>query len=103
MASLKLTPNPTWVGTVKIPTPDGELDLQLEFKHRLRSEIEGFFNSMKEKTAVQGVMSCANRWLNLEEAWTEENVKIFLDNYHAADRLIIKAYVDQLTQQRAGN
>lgn len=103
MAALKLTPNPTWVGKVSIPTPEGFLELELEFKHRARSEIQGFFEAMKEKNAAQGVMSCAIGWKNVEEPWNEENVGKFLDNYFAADRIIIKEYVDQLTQQRVGN
>jgi hypothetical protein len=89
-------------GKVKVPHPDGALELQLVFKHRTRKQLEAWC-AETERSDIDTVLSCVEGWENVEEPFERGVVEKFLDDYHAAGGAIVDAYIDQLVRGRRGN
>lgn len=111
MAKISLNAAPTFKASVDIPLPgDTVAAVVFTFKHRTKSDLESQnkrFAALVESGAelpsdLDTVMDCASAW-ELDEAFTRDNVALFLDQYHGAARAIAITYALELTQARRGN
>lgn len=99
---LRLVPNPTFRGPVELLTPEGSSTVVFTFKHRPKSAMPAFFESIKDKEDLFVVKQIVSGW-DLAEEFNDENVSTLLDNYHQAAMAITTSYVGLLTQFKKGN
>lgn len=97
---LKLDPNPTFKATVPIPTPDGEVALELEFKHMTRKAFDDYLKTESEKKRPdeEAISEFVVGWSGLDAAFSQEALAKFVQNYHASATRMFKAYIEKLTQ-----
>ncbi len=104
MPKLTLTQNPTFPAKAPIPVPGEAKPVMVEFtfKNRTREAYAKWLKEMdgKDKDAV--LMEMASGW-ELEDAFTPENVALFLSNYLAAFDAILETYLRELTQAKEKN
>lgn len=124
---LKLNPDPTFEAEVVITVPGQEETgtVPLTFKYRGKKEFSEWIESMKEqkepdkldkegnvvkagkvtrkeKTTIEAFLEFVKSW-GLPEAFTKENVDIFLDNYPMAYNEIFVHYTKSLLGSRVKN
>lgn len=113
MTKFVLTPNPTFKHPVQIPVPGGKTEaVVFTFKHKKRAEFKSFMESLGPtdekgrerpvRTDVELVMEIASGW-DLKDEFTVENVTDLIDNYMGSGRVILAAYVEELTAATKGN
>jgi hypothetical protein len=103
MAKLQLKAEPTFQASVGIPVAGGEaVPVLLTFKHRTRTELDAFIKSRPKKSDAESFMDMVQGW-DLEDEFTEANVKTLLENYIGAALATFHAYIDQLVQAKAKN
>lgn len=106
MAKLKLIADPTFKHVVQIPRAGAEpVGVEFTFKHRDREEMDKWVGtelparSESEDDPVKldtlMVMDCATGW-ELEDEFTEVNVRQMLVSYGGSALAIYRAYVEQL-------
>ncbi len=102
--SFRLQPAPTFWATVPIRLPGGELaDLQLEFRHRSRTQMAALFDSVAGRSDEDVVADIVAGWREVDEAFTPDAVRRLVDNYPGVAGQIVEAYVRELVQARRGN
>lgn len=106
---LKITPDPTFKADVEITVPgqDKPGTIPLTFKYRGRDEFKEFMDGMKSedgkgKTVAEALPEFVEGW-GLKEKFTNENIKIFLNNYPAAYGEIFTKYSELLLVSRLKN
>ena len=114
---LKLNPNPTFDAEVRITVP-GQAETEsitLTFKYIPKKELQDFFKShqavfdkkgklIKPASSDDAMLSeIIVGWGGVEVEYTRENLKVLLNNYHAAASDIIAGYVKALAESRAKN
>lgn len=88
---------------VTIPAPGGaEVAFTAIFRHRSRSELHDWVQ-VKGRTDEQTIMDCLAGWEGVDADFSTESVALMLEQYHAAPRVIVETYVDELMQARLGN
>lgn len=105
MTKLKLQPEPTFRGTVKIPVPGAEAqEVTFTFRHRNREELKALTDSMAkgDRTDVDQILAMATAW-DLTDEFNAENVGVLVSNFYAAPRAIFYAYIEELTQAKEKN
>lgn len=102
---LKLKPDPTFVAAVKIPAPAGEVAIKVEFKHMTRDAYVKFITSEPEKARSDedAIMDIACGWQGVDAEFSREAVAELCQQYHAAPRAIVEAFIRELTQAKLGN
>lgn len=103
MAKLRLTPDPTFKAKVGISVAgQGKVPTLFTFKHRSGPELAEWLKTCQGKTGAQIVLDCACGW-ELDDEFTEENVKaLCLGRVNAANE-IVEAYLDELQVARVKN
>ena len=103
MAKIKLQPNPTFKAPVAIHVPGGDdAKVTFEFRHRDRDAIKKFSADIGELDDV-GIVKLACVGWELDDAFTDDNIKLLLDNYISAARSIVATYYDELLKAKLGN
>jgi phosphomannomutase len=101
---LKLKPDPTFEVSVKIPVPGhGTVDMVWKFNHKDRKQLEELQSATnRDVEDHKYLMMIACGW-GLDESFTEENVKIFVDSYHGSVKNIVDTYFQELGGNKAKN
>ncbi len=104
MAKLKLIADPTFKRKVGIPVAGGaEVDVEFEFKHRTKSELDTFIDSLTDRTDdTEIILEMVVGW-ELEDAFNRESVELLLQNYHGAAVATYTAYRDELRKAKVKN
>ena len=93
----------TFRAKVTIPVPGGaEVSFVGVFRHRSRTELHEWVQA-KGRTDEQTIMDCLAGWEGVDAEFNAASVALLLEQYHAAPRVIVEAYVDELMQARLGN
>lgn len=102
---LKIQPNPTFTSRVEIPTPEGNVQIKVEFKHMDTDAYEAFVKSeaAKNRSNEETIGDIAVGWTGVDGDFTPENVAKVCKAYHAAAGAIVTAFITELTQAKAGN
>jgi hypothetical protein len=103
---LKLQPNPTFKAKVSIPTPGGEkVEVELTLRHMTREGLEQFLTGpeAKDRSDEDSIMAIVSAWSGVDAEFSRDSVALLLQQYHAAGRAIVSAWVSELTQARLGN
>lgn len=103
---LKLKADPVFHATVAIPAPGGkDVKVGFEFKHMTRKALDEFLTSPEAKTRTDEdtILAIASGWRDVDAEFSRESLAEMFENYHAAPRAIVEAYLTQLTQVRLGN
>lgn len=104
MAKLKLKPNPTFPLKVEVHVPGHEPgDVVFTAKHRSKEDMEDFIKAvaeMKDDSSV--IMAIATGW-DLENEFTEENVKALVSDYAHAPVATFDRYLEELSGNRRKN
>lgn len=103
---LKLQPNPTFRAKVGIPLPGGEkAEVVFTFKHMTRDALERWLTGedAAKRSDVESVMDVVSGWDGIDADFSRDSVDALLQQYHAAARSIIGAYVSELSAARLGN
>ena len=103
MAKVKLAANPTFRAKVGIPTPDGSLEIEFQFRHKTKQGLLTFQKEASDRDDIDVVMEIACGWNYDEESFSRDAVQTLLDERHAAAMEIVKGYMLALTQGRLGN
>jgi hypothetical protein len=102
--TFKLEPNPTFWATVPVRLPGGELsDLQLEFRHRSRTEMASLFDTVSGRTDEDVIADVISNWRDVSEPFSTEAVRKLVNNYPGIASQLVEAYVRELVQARRGN
>lgn len=105
MAKMKLTLGrlPNFKLPVDFAMPNGEkARIVFNVKHRKASEIQELYERAEPVSDVEMIRHLANGW-DLEEEFTDENIKELLDLYPAAALALTGAYMQALAGQRVKN
>lgn len=104
---LKLKADPTFTAPVKIPTPNGQVVVRMDFKHMPKDEFEAFVKSERERDEKRPdadvILDIVAGWHDVDGEFNRENVTRLCQEYHAAGRVIVETFVEELTQHRQGN
>ena len=103
MAKLKLIANPTFKAIVGIPVAGGEPQpVEFTFKHRTKSELDAFLQTLAEKPEVDTTLEIIEGW-DLEDKFNKDNVTELLENYIGSAVAIYQVYLDELIRAKAKN
>lgn len=103
MAKLKLTPDPTFVGTVEIHVPGKEsAEIEFTFKYRDRDELKVFAEAMNTMEDADIIMNMATAW-DLTDPFTKESVEVLVKKYYTAPRATFEKYLQELTGAKEKN
>jgi hypothetical protein len=103
MGRLKLNPDPTFKEKVEIHVPGAKPEkVEFTFKYRTRDELAALMEELDKIDDVKLIMKLANAW-ELEDDFTEENVKQLAQSYLSAPKAILETYLGALTGVRAKN
>ncbi|WP_223538792.1 phage tail assembly chaperone [Pseudomonas sp. BF-R-12] len=125
MAKFTLIQNPTFKTDVMLPTVGGNPEnVEFEFKYRDRTELADLYAEwderhkelgaksqevgLKQFTAllidlqVQQLKAIVQGW-DVEEEFTEENLRILVRSISAAPSAVLGAYSDAFAKARLGN
>lgn len=103
MAKLSITASPSFKAKVGIPVAGGaDVDVEFTFKHRTKKQYDEFLKNLGEKTFDDVFPELVSGW-ELDEAFTPENISVFLENYHKAASEVFTKYSDELSKARAKN
>jgi len=103
MAKLQLVAQPTFKWKVPVPVAGAEpVMVEMTFKHRTRSELSKWIETRAGKDDEDSFMEMVTAW-ELEDPFTVESVKLFLELYGGAARATYRTYVDELLGQRIKN
>ncbi|HCI6019538.1 TPA: hypothetical protein NPN74_001580 [Klebsiella quasipneumoniae subsp. quasipneumoniae] len=98
----KLTPNPTFKATVKIPRAgDGDGELTFTFKHHPLNELADK-EKLEGKTALDFITEIATGWA-LGDEFNRENLETLMNNYPGALKAITETYYRELLGNREKN
>jgi hypothetical protein len=102
---LKLKPNPTFMAKVDIPAPGGNVSIKVEFRHMTRDEYKAFIEAegKSKRTDEEALMDIMRGWANVDAEFNKDNVAELCQQYHAAPRAIVEAFIRELTQFKLGN
>jgi hypothetical protein len=105
MPMLKLEPNPTFKAPVVIPTPDGDMTLEVEFKHMTRAQFDAYLKAETEKKRPDEEAICefVVGWSGIDAAFSTEALAKLVQNYHASATRMFRVYIEKLTQAASGN
>ncbi|MDF3837153.1 phage tail assembly chaperone [Cupriavidus basilensis] len=102
----QINPDPTFVGTVKIPAAGGkEQELRLVFKHKTRDEAKEYFQRATDSDAsdTKLLLEVIAGWEDVDAEFSEEALNRLIQNYQAAPRAIFEGYLAELQVARLGN
>ncbi len=105
MAKLKLLPvaKPTFNAVTSIPVPGGAaVDLGLRYKWRTRDELKSWIESLTDKSNVQIMLEMLDGW-ELEDAFTEEILAKFDQEFPGACNAIYVKYLSESSGAKSGN
>jgi hypothetical protein len=102
---LKLKPDPTFTTRVEIPAPGGSVSIKVEFKHMSKDAYLAFIKNEGEikRSDEEAIMDIAVGWSGVDGEFNRENVAELCQQYHAAPRAIVEAFIRELTQFKLGN
>jgi hypothetical protein len=97
---LKLEPNPTFKAPVLIPTPDGDMTIEIEFKHLTRKQFDDYLKTEydKKRTDEEAIGEFVVGWSGIDAAFNQEALGKLVQNYHASASRMFKVYIEKLTQ-----
>jgi len=103
--SIKLKAKPTFTAKVTIPAPEAALEIEFEFRHKTKDELESFStgDEAKGRSDVDTVLAVASGWHDVEDEFGAQSLDVLFQNYHSAPRAIVETYMAQLTQVKLGN
>lgn len=103
--TLKLKADPTYFAKVEIPTPNGPVDIKVQYKHMTRDEYKAFVDAEIGKTRGDEatLMDIMAGWSGVDSDFSKEAVDELCQQYHAAPRAIVEGFIYSLTQSRLGN
>ena len=94
----KLRPNPTFFAVALIPVPGGEPQpLELEFRHRKRSELKVFAASLEGRSDDEIVPDMVVGWRGADVEFSPEALAELLEQYPAAPAAIAATYYREHT------
>jgi hypothetical protein len=109
---LKLNPDPTFAATLRIRLPGGGVEeLELEFKHRTRSQLLEFAEAVESHLPGGGnpihaerehVADCVVGWRH-ESPYSRVALFDLLEQYPGLASAILAGYMRELMNARAGN
>lgn len=103
MAKFALKANPTFTAKVGFPVSGGEaVDVVVTFKHRTKTALDEFLKSRGDRDDVDSFMGMVVGW-DLSDEFSEDNVKLLLENYIGVALATYKTYIDELVQNRTKN
>jgi hypothetical protein len=101
MATLSLTPNPTFSASVLIPIPGADpVPVQFTFRHRNRQELKDWLS--KEREDVDAILEMATAW-DLAEPFERPAVELLVKNYFGSAQAAIEKYLSELTAAKRKN
>jgi len=101
---LKISLDPTFEAVVDITVPGQKKTgtIPLTFKYRNKEELLSFWNENDKSEDTEIFHKLVLGW-GLDEKFTPENVKVFLNNYHRAAFEIVREYNRLLAESRIKN
>lgn len=100
----KLNPEPTFRVSVPIPVPGAaDMELEVEFRHKTRDELQAFFTGFQDRTDVECLMEIVAGWHNCETPFSREALETLLQNYPKANTAILGKYSAETVVSRLGN
>lgn len=100
----KLNPNPTFWRTVQLTAADGSTaELELEYKHRSKAQWIEFASNAAGRTDDEVIGDLVVGWRKVDAEFSAENLRLLLQNYHAAAEEIAEDYKAALTESRRKN
>ena len=103
MAKLKLNPDPTFKAKVAIPVPGAKpAHVEFTFKHKTRQHVLAWLEDRREDDEVGVFREIVAGW-ELDDEFSDENIKRLCDNYAGAGFAVLNTYLDELRGARSGN
>lgn len=103
MAKFSIAAAPTFQAPVEIQLHGGgKAVIAFTFRHRRRSEIDGFVKGLEGKAPAAVVEEMASGW-DLEDEFTSTNIAELLDNFGGAYDAISTRYFREIAQAPLGN
>jgi hypothetical protein len=103
MTKLALIAKPTFKQKVSIPVAgEPPVDVEMTFKHKTKTQLIEFQNSLAEKSDPELFMEMVDGW-DLEHEFNLENVTTFLENYIGSAWATYDKYRTELIQAKLGN
>ena len=102
---LKLKPSPTFKATVNIPTHDGPMPVEFEFKHMTREQFAKFLEAEpdKKRSDEEAIGEFVCGWSGIDAPFSQEALAELVQNYHASARAMFDVYISELSQAKAKN
>jgi len=103
--TLKLKADPTYFAKVEIPTPNGAVEIKVEYKHMTRDAYKTFLEAEAKlgRSDEESLMDIMAGWAGVDAEFSKEAVSQLCQQYHAAPRAIVEGFIYSLTQSRLGN
>lgn len=102
---LKIQASPTFNSRVEIPTPEGPVQIKMVFKHMDTDTYDEFIKreATLKRSNEDAIMDIAEDWKEVDGEFNRENVAKVCKQYHQAAGAIVIAFINDLTQAKAGN
>lgn len=104
MGTVVVTRSPTFKTKVEIPDPEAPLVCTMEFKRMRRKDFIAYFKpeDVEKRDEIDTMMGVLVGW-DLEPTFSREAVQDLFEDFHAAPRTILMAYMDAQAQFGAKN
>ena len=99
----KLTPDATFVATVKIPNGDAPLPLKLVFRRKSKEDLADWMGSITEKTDPESLGEIIDGWTDVDTPFSAESLRALLSAYTGAGMAIFSGYLRALTEAERKN
>lgn len=98
-----LTANPTFKCRVDIPVPGSKpVPVEFIFKHKSRDDFKKFIEEIEGREDIDVILDIASGW-DLPDAFDDTSIDALTQNYIGSARAVIEAYINNLTNAKAGN
>ncbi len=103
MAKIQQKADPTFKVKVPFPVAGGPaVDVELEFRHRTKKQLEEFAETRKGKTDAETFLEMVVGW-ELDDELNAENVSLLLEHRMGAGLAAYTKYIDELYKHKTGN
>jgi hypothetical protein len=103
MARLKLNPEPTFKAKVGIPVPGSRpAEVEFTFKHKTRSQVLEWLKAREDDDEVGVFREIVAGW-DLDDEFSDENIRRLCDNYAGAGFAVLEKYLNEIRGARRGN
>lgn len=102
---LKLNPDPQFVADVELTVPGKQetATVTFTFRYKGKKELDTFWAERADQEDADTLAEIITDWSGVDVPYSQENLRLLLDNYPAASSEIVGVYIRELFESKVKN